>query len=338
MPSPHNLVDSNTNPAMADDEGQPDWLQLQADLLELIAEKTHGPVTGVTLFRSVCRAWRASVRDGPRLLLPLPFDSAAPRAVRAMAGSPVVRHGYKHFKEQDPDDAPAATADPLAHARPVQRRFLVKIKFRLAAAAPVGNRGKKVHRRWKVRMNPLWMKSLLPEKKESTPCSKYKIQIKILYFYMLLETDLAFSILIRFAAHVPARAPTDCTDGMLIMTYDPVQGHTGLSFCRPDDATWTMVPNTVTHNDEEYSGRWSCLGFVNFAYHEGKFFAMDKTSVTAVLDATTLDVLSMVLVDAPPDTTNFSAKLFDHAADDDGQVDHIGRWQGRPLNESIRHR
>ncbi|KAK3124822.1 hypothetical protein QOZ80_7BG0593910 [Eleusine coracana subsp. coracana] len=289
---------------MADDEGQPDWSQLQADLLEHIAEKTRDPVTGVTLFRSICRSWRAAVADAPRLLLPLPFDSAAPRAgspyalvfplargwsiivdvrdtschlshlatgataplpslnaVRATAGSHVVRRGYKHFKEEDPDDAPAAAAaaaDPRARARPDQRRFLVKHKFRLAAATPVGNgnRGKKVRRRWKVRMNPLWKKSLLPEEKEPTPCSKYKIQIKILYFYMLLETDLAFSNMIRFAAHVPASAPAGCTDGMLIMTYHPVQGHTGLSFCRPGDAAWTMVPNPVTHNDEEYGGRW----------------------------------------------------------------------------------
>ena len=52
-------------------DGEPNGTQLPPELLDRIARKTRDDVTaGVTLFRSVCRAWRAAARDAPRLLLP----------------------------------------------------------------------------------------------------------------------------------------------------------------------------------------------------------------------------------------------------------------------------
>ncbi|KAL6594962.1 hypothetical protein ACP70R_048065 [Stipagrostis hirtigluma subsp. patula] len=56
--------------------------RLPAHLLELIADKTRDAVSGVTLFRSVCPAWRAAAAEAPRLLLPVPRNSATtpPRA------------------------------------------------------------------------------------------------------------------------------------------------------------------------------------------------------------------------------------------------------------------
>ena len=56
---------------MAAAGGEPNWTQLPPELLDRIAWKIRDDVTaGVTLFRSVCRAWRAAARDAPRLLLP----------------------------------------------------------------------------------------------------------------------------------------------------------------------------------------------------------------------------------------------------------------------------
>uniref|UniRef100_A0A8I6XYB7 KIB1-4 beta-propeller domain-containing protein n=1 Tax=Hordeum vulgare subsp. vulgare TaxID=112509 RepID=A0A8I6XYB7_HORVV len=57
---------------MAAQEEQPDWLNLPSDLLTIIARRSRDAVTGLTAFRSVCRAWRAASGPAPRLLLPRP--------------------------------------------------------------------------------------------------------------------------------------------------------------------------------------------------------------------------------------------------------------------------
>lgn len=166
-------------------------------------------------------------------------------------------------------------------------------------------------------MDPRWKKSLKPEENKPTTSSKKKIRIQLdNYFSFYLETHLAFSDLIRFAVHVPAA-------GLLIMMYHPVQGHTGLTFCRPGDAAWTKLDNPVTHDDDRHQGRSSYLSFVDFAYLDGKMFATDVTGATAVFDADTRDVLDLVLVDAPPDTANFCPKLLCASADADEQLDRL---------------
>jgi hypothetical protein len=53
-------------------DGHRRWPQLPPELLGQIAEKTRDVADGVTLFRLVCRLWRAAVHASPRLFLPLP--------------------------------------------------------------------------------------------------------------------------------------------------------------------------------------------------------------------------------------------------------------------------
>ncbi|XP_044397889.1 uncharacterized protein [Triticum aestivum] len=62
-----------------------DWLDLPSELLELIAQRSRDPITGLTAFRSVCRTWRAASGQAPRLLLPAPRNRSAPRAGSAHA-------------------------------------------------------------------------------------------------------------------------------------------------------------------------------------------------------------------------------------------------------------
>lgn len=158
----------------------------------------------------------------------------------------------------------------------------------------------------------------------SRPTSECKIWIKYLYYYFGLATHLAFSDMIRFAVHVPpSTAPSSppTTDGMLIIMYHPLQGQTGLTFCRPGDAAWTKLDNLVIHDDEEHQGRSSSFSFVDFAYFNDKIFAMDRTGVTAVFHAATLDFID--LIDVPPDTENFWPKLFNDSHGDDEQVDRL---------------
>ncbi|KAL6594964.1 hypothetical protein ACP70R_048067 [Stipagrostis hirtigluma subsp. patula] len=332
-----------------------DCSRLPAHLLELIADKTRDAVNGVTLFRSVCPAWRAAAGEAPRLLLPVPLHSATtpPRAgsehalvfplargwsivvdvrdtscrlshlatgataalpcltaVRATAASRVVHVGYQHF------DAPAAPETTEGRVPRQQRNFRAKRRFRMAVAGG-GNRRRRRRSGWRVRMDPRWKKSLQPEKKYS-PSPECKIQIKVHWYYMGLGSNLQFSEVIRFGVHVGA--PAASTDGMLIMMYHILHGQTGLVFCRPGDAAWTKLENPVLDELSPYKSS-STLGFVDFAYFDGKMFAMDKNGVTAVFDAATFEVLD--LVDAPPDTTNFSTKLFGCCADDQDPDDDM---------------
>lgn len=184
---------------------------------------------------------------------------------------------------------------------------------------------------WKVRMNARWKKRLEPERKPNPSC---KIQIKFLYYFFYLETHLQFSDMIRFAIHVPAagaspaaiagasppaRAATAGTttdgNGMVVVMYHPLQGKTGLVFCRSGDPAWTKVDNAVVEKD----GRSSPFGLVDFAFFDGKIFSMHKNGVTAVIDVENLEVVD--LVDVPPETTNVSTKLFPYRPEDDDDDD-----------------
>ncbi|KAF0928554.1 hypothetical protein E2562_006000 [Oryza meyeriana var. granulata] len=51
-------------------DGESGWTDLPGEIMELIADKASDACTGRTLFRSVCRPWRAAVPETPRLLIP----------------------------------------------------------------------------------------------------------------------------------------------------------------------------------------------------------------------------------------------------------------------------
>jgi hypothetical protein len=115
----------------------------------------------------------------------------------------------------------------------------------------------------------------------------------------MCPTYLEFSDSFNFAIHVPSCTPAASTDGMVIMMYHIVHGHTGMVFCRPGDAAWTKIANP---NSMYFS-------FTDFAYFEGKMFALDDAGVTLVFDATTLQPLYQVGV--PPETSYFASKFTD---------------------------
>uniref|UniRef100_M8AVA5 KIB1-4 beta-propeller domain-containing protein n=1 Tax=Aegilops tauschii TaxID=37682 RepID=M8AVA5_AEGTA len=83
---------------------------------------------------------------------------------------------------------------------------------------------------------------------------------------------------------------------MVIMMHHRFQGSNRIVFCRPGDTAWTMIgdPNSDTR-------------FSDFAYFDGKMFAMDNNCVTLVFDAMTLKFLYQIGV--PPETLNFGFKL-----------------------------
>ncbi|XBI44048.1 hypothetical protein VPH35_108753 [Triticum aestivum] len=102
----------------------------------------------------------------------------------------------------------------------------------------------------------------------------------------------------------------DCNDletaprsGWIYPTYldfaDSLRFATGMLFCRPGDVAWTKVgkPN--------HTG----LGYIDFAYHDGRMFGMGGNSEMAVFDATTLDALQPV--QRPPATPNLANKMYD---------------------------
>uniref|UniRef100_A0A0D9XM07 KIB1-4 beta-propeller domain-containing protein n=1 Tax=Leersia perrieri TaxID=77586 RepID=A0A0D9XM07_9ORYZ len=333
---------------MEDNNGESIWLNLPNDIMETIADKAGDISTGRALFRSVCRPWRAAVPDTPRLLLPaaqqdgaddpllfplsrgwslavdvrdtschlthLAAGATAPlpslNAVRstAAASSRVVRHGYEHAA------APAAT--PAGTTPPRHRKnFRVKRSFRVASSA--GDRRRRTRSGWKIRMNSSWKSIYLQDPGLSSDDDRFRIKIKYLWYLMLLETDLEFSDLLRLAVHVPPEnTPAASTVGIVIMMYHPIQGKTGMVFCRPGDAEWTKIENPI--DDDEFRHN-----LIDFAYFDGKMFAMDRNGTTAAIDADTLEVIDLVGV--PPETRNFTSRLFgtvngDYAVD---TVDHL---------------
>ncbi|KAL6839061.1 hypothetical protein ACP4OV_031115 [Aristida adscensionis] len=345
------LVEEHTTTAA--DHQPPPCSRLPAHLLELIADKTRDAVAGLTLFRSVCPAWRAAVA-APRLLIPAPFNGAAPppagrsdhvvvfplargwslvvdahdtscrlshlltgttaalpslTAVRATATSSRVTHlSYEHF------DAPAAASPAPARVPRRRRSFPAKRRFRLALAAVVADAGdvagerrrRRMRSGWKLRMDPRWMSILVkPQKPSPLPNTKIHL-IRDGDSSFFLENNLQFAGAARFAVHMPPGAPAASADGMLILMFHLLQGQAGLLFCRPGDAAWTKVENPVVADGDPVRHGTSVFPFADFAYLDGKIFALDKDGATVVLDAGTLEVLD--LVGMPPGTINFATK------------------------------
>lgn len=94
------------------------------------------------------------------------------------------------------------------------------------------------------------------------------------------------------------------------MMYYPLQGQDRADLLMAR----TKLDNPLTHDDEEHQGRSSSLSFIDFAYFDGKMFA--------VVEAVTLKVLH--LVDIPLEKMNFYTKMFGSTSfDDREQVDHL---------------
>ena len=79
-------------------------------------------------------------------------------------------------------------------------------------------------------------------------------------------------------------------------------------FCRPGDAALTKLDNAVVEDDEDAYNGASLFSFADFAYLDGRIFALDINGGTAVFDAATLDVLDVV--DAPPGTANVATRMW----------------------------
>uniref|UniRef100_A0A0E0IVT8 KIB1-4 beta-propeller domain-containing protein n=1 Tax=Oryza nivara TaxID=4536 RepID=A0A0E0IVT8_ORYNI len=266
------------------------WTNLPGEIMELIADKAGDALTGRALSRSVCRSWRAAVPETPRLLLPA---AAARGAGDEYALVFPLSRGWSVVVDVRDTScrlshlATGATA-PLPRLNAVRATAgsrVVHLGFHLARG---DDWHRPMRRRWEVRMNPAWKRSFrLPDTEHAgTGDEQFRIKIKFLWYSMFLESDLQFSHLLRFAVHVPAAASTD---GMLIMMYHPLD-------------------NPIDDDKHVYN-------LVEFAYLDGKVFAMDRGGTTAVIDAATLEVLD--LVDAPPGTRNVSNKLLGTANGDD---------------------
>ncbi|CAN6276186.1 unnamed protein product [Urochloa humidicola] len=185
---------------------RPDWLSLPSDLLPLIGQRTRDAVTGVTAFRSVCRAWRAAVGPAPRLLFP--------RA--AGVGSEPDHHAFVF---------PLSRGwSVVVDARDASCR-LSHLATGATAALPKLNA---------VRDVSGGVAHIIYEHR---PDAEIIVIRNFDLIYRL--TYLSFTDLLRFAVHVPRDDPA--TAGMTILMYHMTQGRTGTLFCRPGDAAWTKV-------------------------------------------------------------------------------------------------
>ncbi|CAM0953615.1 unnamed protein product [Alopecurus aequalis] len=269
---------------------QPDWLKLHLDLLEPIAQGSRDAVAGFAAFRSVCQTWRSAVTPAaaPRLLLPRKgttpsnkYDFVFPlsRGWFIVVDACDVSCHLKHLST-------GATA-VLPKLNTVRDSFTSEITHvgyeHEEAPSPNALSGDGGHRGYKFKINYGW-------------------------YYNILETDLDFSDVFKFAIHIPPGTAAASTDGMVIMMYHALQGNTGMVFCRPGDTAWTKIANPSLECDPPVL---ECSSFTDFAYFEGKMLAVDHKGITLVFDATTLQLLYQV-----PATPNVSSKILQYAHDD----------------------
>uniref|UniRef100_I1QVJ9 KIB1-4 beta-propeller domain-containing protein n=1 Tax=Oryza glaberrima TaxID=4538 RepID=I1QVJ9_ORYGL len=279
------------------------WTNLPGEIMELIADKASDALTGRALSRSVCRSWRAAVPETPRLLLPA---AAARGAGDEYALVFPLSRGWSVVVDVRDTScrlshlATGATA-PLPRLNAVRATAGSRVvppgaRRRLAPAdaaalggsdepgveaeLPAARHGARRHRRRTVQDQD--------------------------------QVSLVFHVpRIRPPTLAPLRRP--CPGGgehgrHADHDVPPGSGDTGMVFCRPGDAAWTKLDNHIDDDKHVYN-------LVEFAYLDGKVFAMDRGGTTAVIDAATLEVLD--LVDAPPGTRNVSNKLLGTANGDD---------------------
>ncbi|XBJ09757.1 hypothetical protein VPH35_014773 [Triticum aestivum] len=126
---------------------------------------------------------------------------------------------------------------------------------------------------------------------------QFKIKIHSRYGPVEYSNYIELSNYFRFAVHVPPGTPACSTEGMVIMMYHWLHVSNGVVFCRPGDTAWTIIGNDNSINN--------C--FVDFAYFDGKMFAMDRNCVTTVFDAMILKIFYQI--DVPLATSNFAFRL-----------------------------
>jgi hypothetical protein len=215
------------------DQERPDWLELTSDLLEPIAERSRDVITGVTSFRSVCRTWRTAVTEAPRLLLPVPENgSAPPRAGSEHALVFPLSRGWSIVV-----DALDASCH-LSHLTTGATAPLPKINALCDSktSSDITHITYVHHTDDESAREGLWK-----------PGTKIKIFIPSVGAFFPSYRD--FSDGFRFSLDVPPGNVEASTDNMvIIMCHSAFLGlkKKTIALCRPGDATWTMLPNSLS--------------------------------------------------------------------------------------------
>ncbi|XBJ24289.1 hypothetical protein VPH35_002204 [Triticum aestivum] len=186
---------------MEADQEQPDWLNLPLDLQETIGSRSYDAVTGLTVFRSVCRTWRSALGHAPRLLLPAPPNSPVPRAGSEDALIFPLSRGWSIIV--DARDASCRLSCPATGAT-VALPKINAVRGRSAAPGDITH----IER----------------------PACGYMI-----FFGNYLD----FTDYFRFAVHSPAASAAD--DMMIMMCHMWLLGRKTIVLCRPGDAAWTKL-------------------------------------------------------------------------------------------------
>ncbi|CAM0876695.1 unnamed protein product [Alopecurus aequalis] len=265
---------------------------LPSDLLELIAHKCRDAIVGLAAFRSVCRTWRTAVGPAPRLLVPAP-----PRAGSDSEHALVFPLSSGWSIIVDARD----TSCHLSHLATGTTAALPKIK--------AVSDGRDITHREYVHYND----------DESARGCRWGPRDKIRTVrpnIWIFRRYIDFADCLRFAVHVPpAPGTAAAAEGMMVIMYHVLQGRTGMVFCRPGDAAWTMV--------QKSPGRtlpvWD-KGYFDFAYHDGKMYGLETNGIMEVFDATTLGFLH--LVKPPPDTPNLANKMYGSRTDN-GEFEYV---------------
>ncbi|KAE8818294.1 hypothetical protein D1007_03924 [Hordeum vulgare] len=261
---------------MEADEEQPDWLNLPLDLLETIGNRSRDAVTGVTVFRSVCRTWRSALGHAPRLLLPASPNSPVLRAGSEDALIFPLSRGWSIIV--DARDASCRLSRPATGAT-VALPKINAIRDRSAASSDIMH-VKYVH-----------------HTDEESACwfRRDKIMIQCRAYGVFFRNYLDFSDSFRFAFHAPtaAGAPAaSAADGMTIMMCHMwLLGRKTIVLCRPGDAAWRKLGHCPSFS----------FDFVNVAHFQGRIYGLECDGSTAVFDGATLEFLHSV--DAPPCAT-----------------------------------
>ncbi|XBJ16708.1 hypothetical protein VPH35_008279 [Triticum aestivum] len=225
---------------------QLDWLDLPSELLELIAQRSRDPITGLTAFRSVCRTWRAAAEQAPRLLLPVPRNGSAHALVFPLPGgwSVVV----------DARDASCR----LSHLTTGATAALPKIS--------VVHDGKTM--------------SDIRYAHHTDAESARKVKIRTPFYDVSFRTYLEFSDHFRFAIHAPPGSLSASTDGMMIIMYHRwLLERESIVVCRPGDAAWTKLPKRPSSRFDYFIDVTSFQGKIYGLESNGATMVFDATTL-----------------------------------------------------------
>uniref|UniRef100_M8BSB5 KIB1-4 beta-propeller domain-containing protein n=1 Tax=Aegilops tauschii TaxID=37682 RepID=M8BSB5_AEGTA len=250
---------------MEANQEQPDWLNLPLDLLETIGNRSYDAVTGLTVFRSVCRTWRSALGHAPRLLLPTPPNSPVPRAGSEDALIFPLSRGWSIIV--DARDASCRLSRPATGAT-VALPKINAVRDRSAASGDITH-VKYVHHTDEE--GACWF-----------PGDKIKIERPAYGYWVFFGNYLDFSDYFRFAVHAPAASAAD--DMMIMMCHMWLLGRKTIVLCRPGDAAWTKLGDCPSFS----------FCFVDVAYFQGRIYGLECDGSTAVFDGATLEFLHSV--------------------------------------------